>query len=72
MIVNCTAVLVIAVLLGTSAPAEEIPPHRRIEAEIVRVIAAPAKQPMHMPTDVAVDHAGRDSRSGEAAHAHAH
>jgi DNA-binding beta-propeller fold protein YncE len=37
---------------------EPIPADKRIEAEIVRTLAAPADQPMQMPTDVAVDRAG--------------
>lgn len=38
---------------------EPIPAENRIEAEIVRALTAPADRPMRMPTDVAVDRAGR-------------
>ena len=36
-----------------------VPPALRIEAEVRQVLQAPAELPMHMPTDVAVDAAGR-------------
>lgn len=36
-----------------------IPPDRQITARVERHLAAPTEQPMHMPTDVAVDAAGR-------------
>ena len=38
---------------------ERVPAERRIEARVVRTLVAPADQPMHMPTDVAVDASGQ-------------
>jgi DNA-binding beta-propeller fold protein YncE len=46
------------VLVGAVAAAEPIPESKRVEAVVVRTIAAPADQPMKMPTDVAADAQG--------------
>lgn len=57
--VLCGTILSVTVLLAGSASAAPVPAKNRIAARIVRTIAAPPEQPMHMPTDVAVDTAGR-------------
>lgn len=36
-----------------------IPPNQRIPATITRTLSAPAESPMHMPTDLVIDPAGR-------------
>lgn len=43
-------------LCGAAGP---MPAEKRLPARIVGAIAAPADQPMHMPTDVAIDSKGR-------------
>lgn len=56
----CFAALAFALLFGTTVIAvEPIPADKRIAARVVKTIAAPADQPMHMPTDVALDSKGR-------------
>jgi DNA-binding beta-propeller fold protein YncE len=53
--VGTPALLLIALLLATVARAgTEIPPDKRIVATVVGALV-PTTQPMHMPTDVAVD-----------------
>jgi len=53
----CTVVLLIDPLVAS--PAGPIPPAKRITASVVRTLAAPADDPMRLPTDVAVDPEGR-------------
>jgi DNA-binding beta-propeller fold protein YncE len=44
---------------GAALAVEPLPANSRIPATIVATLAAPADDPMHMPTDVALDRAGR-------------
>src|SRR5690349_3347299 len=46
------------VLAPAGRASTPIPPQRRIAAEVVRTVAAPAADAMHMPSDVAVDSRG--------------
>ncbi len=53
------AAAMVGLSMVRAAIAAPIPEDRRIEARLLRTITAPASDPMHMPTDVAVDRADR-------------
>ena len=50
--------LAMCAISGAAVVAKEIPAEKRIAAKIVQSISAPTDDPMHFPTDVAVDRAG--------------
>jgi len=53
------AIVLLCAVQSQSLAGEPIPPAKRISASVVTTIAAPEDQPMHMPTDVAVDSKAR-------------
>ncbi len=54
----CSTVLFLAITAGVSA-LEPVPEGNRIPVTIAGTLATPAEDAMHMPTDVAMDRAGR-------------
>ncbi|GMV95996.1 MAG: hypothetical protein HRF43_08095 [Phycisphaerae bacterium] len=59
LVVAVAAALTVWVVVRPARAGAPIPPERRIPAGVARTLSAPADAPMHMPTDVAVDAAGR-------------
>ncbi|MGE5611433.1 MAG: NHL repeat-containing protein [Bacillota bacterium] len=57
-VVRLHYILLALLFCRTAFAAPPIPADKRIEAHIIQTISAPADQPMHMPTDVALDSKG--------------
>lgn len=55
----CSALVVVLATTAASLAVEPVPADNRIPATIAGTLAPPANDPMHMPTDVALDSAGR-------------
>jgi len=55
----CSALVVVLATAAASLALEPVPAGIRIPATIAGTLAAPADDPMHMPTDVALDSTGR-------------
>lgn len=58
---NGRAFLTIAAIVAIAGPVQSapVPPEKRIGAKVVAGYALPADDPLHLPTDVAVDASGR-------------